>query len=298
MWVLVPDLTKLPARRRDVAGAIGERALRAALASGLIHQPWRGVLIPAAHALDLKTRAAAAILVVREPAVLSGRTAVALHGCCAAEGQNVHLTVPYSRSVRSKPGLIVHQGCYRADEVVRIDGLPVFSFERSIADFLCDGDSWAAFASLDQSLRGLNANRLNEVRTAICQRIAERRDSRGTSKALLMAKLATGKADSPPESWFRLIVVEAGFPVPEPQHPIMTIDGKELYVLDMAWVALRIALEYDGYAAHEGRKAYDAERDDRLARRGWIVIRAGAEDLRDPSRIIGELRAAFERRSR
>lgn len=297
MWVLVPDLSKLPARRRDVAGAIGERALRAALASGLIHQPWRGVLIPGAHALDLKTRAAAAVLVVGEPAVLSGQTAVALHGCSAAEGQDVHLTVPYSRSVRRKAGLIVHQGCYRSDEVVRIDGLPVFAFDRSMADFLCDGDSWSAFASLDQALHGLKANRLNEVRMAICHRITERRDLRGTSNALLMAKLATGKADSPPESWFRLIVVEAGFPVPEPQHPIVTIDGKELYVLDMAWVALRIALEYDGYAAHEGRKAYDAERDERLARRGWIVIRASAEDLRDPSRIIGELRAAFERRS-
>ncbi|SFQ21951.1 Protein of unknown function [Amycolatopsis arida] len=58
----------------------------------------------------------------------------------------------------------------------------------------------------------------------------------------------------------------------------------------------RIALEYDGYAAHEERAVYDAERDERMAARGWIVVRARADDLRDPSRVLAELRAAFDKR--
>ena len=82
---------------------------------------------------------------------------------------------------------------------------------------------------------------------------------------MTLLALATGKAESPPESILRLIVVEAGFPVPEAQYEITTIDGRRLYVLDMAWPALRIALEYDGFAAHEERRELDAERDLRMA---------------------------------
>jgi very-short-patch-repair endonuclease len=96
---------------------------------------------------------------------------------------------------------------------------------------------------------------------------------------------------------FRLLVVEAGFPIPEAQYEIFTIDGRPLYVLDIAWPEVRIALEYDGYAAHEGRESQDTDRDDRMAGRGWITVRATHADLRDPSRVIDELRAAFAKRS-
>jgi hypothetical protein len=113
----------------------------------------------------------------------------------------------------------------------------------------------------------------------------------------MLLDLATGKAESPPESVLRLIVVEAGFPVPEPQYEITTVDGRKLYVLDMAWPSRQIALEYDGFAAHEERREYDLVRDGRMAGRGWITVRAAAADLRDPGRLLTELRDAFERRS-
>lgn len=113
----------------------------------------------------------------------------------------------------------------------------------------------------------------------------------------MLLDLATGKAESPPESVLRLIVVEAGFPVPEPQHEIAAIDGRKLYVFDMAWPSRQVALEYDGFAAHEDRREYDLERDQRMAGRGWVTIRAAAADLRDPSRLLAELRTAFDRRS-
>ncbi len=113
----------------------------------------------------------------------------------------------------------------------------------------------------------------------------------------MLLALATGRAESPPESILRLIVVEAGFPVPEPQFEITAVDGRRLYVLDMAWPELRIALEYDGFAAHEDRRDQDAERDKRMAGRGWVTIRATAVDLHEPGRVIAELRDAFKLRS-
>ncbi|PRX44347.1 uncharacterized protein DUF559 [Prauserella shujinwangii] len=285
--------------RRDAAAAIGERPLRAALANGVLTQIWRGVVVRSAHALDLRTRAAAAVLLVGRHAVLSGATAVALHGCAAAgDVATVHVTVPYSRSVRSRPGLAVHQNRFAPGDVVSVDGLPVFALDLALADFLCEGTKSVAFASLDQALHRLPEEERDGFRQQVTGRLACRDDRRGVVQASMLAELATGKADSPPESELLLTVVEAGFPVPTAQHPVHTIDGRLLYVLDLAWVERRIALEYDGYAAHEERAAYDAERDERLARRGWIVIRVRAEDLRDPSRVFTELREAFAKRSR
>jgi hypothetical protein len=286
------------ALRSEVAAEMGERALRTALDTGVFKQIWRGVIVHAADLLDPHTRAAAALLAVGQPAVLSGPTALAMYGMTAAECLDVHVLVPRSRSGRSKPGLVVHRGEYHSSDVVELDDLPVLALDLALADFLCDGDKRIAFASFDQALAKLSASDDGALRASIAGRIAQREDRRGANRGLMLTNLGTGKADSPPESVFRLILAEAGFPIPEPQFEIPTVAGRQLYVLDMAWPELRIAFEYDGYAAHEERKDYDAMRDERLARRGWIVVRAGAADLADPSRVLRELRAAFAKRSR
>ena len=55
-------------------------------------------------------------------------------------------------------------------------------------------------------------------------------------------------------------------------------------------------MEYDGHAVHAGREEQDADREDDLRRRGWIVVRVRAADLEDPTRLLNELRSAFARR--
>ncbi|MEV7091481.1 DUF559 domain-containing protein [Amycolatopsis sp. NPDC051045] len=276
---------------------MGQRAVREALASGLLTQPWRGVVMRANDALKLKTRAEAALLAVAPPVVLSGQTSLALHGISAAEGSAIHVTVPYERRIKSKPGLVVHQGYYRPTDVIELDGLATFPIDLAMAEFLCDGDRRTAFAALDESLRGLPPDHFGKLRENIRGRLDDRRDRRGIHRALTLLDLATGKAESPPESILRLVVVGAGFPVPEPQYQITDFDGRLIYRLDMAWPSRRIALEYDGYAAHENQGDYDAERDSRMTARGWLTIRAAAEDLRDSSRLLRELREAFRLRS-
>jgi very-short-patch-repair endonuclease len=72
--------------------------------------------------------------------------------------------------------------------------------------------------------------------------------------------------------------------------------GRELYRLDFAWPEPMVAVEYDGYAAHVDRLVRDAERDEDLRRRGWLVLHADAADLSDPSRLHVEVRQAFWRR--
>jgi hypothetical protein len=285
------------ATRRRAVEEMGQRAVREALASGLLSQPWRGVVMRAEDALKLATRAEAALLVVGRPVVLSGPTSLVLHGIAAADSSNIHVTVPYERRIKSKPGLVVHQGYYRPTDVIEIDGLATFPIDLALAEFLCDGDRRTAFAALDEAMRGLPPDHCRKLQENVRDRLADRRDRRGIHRASTLLDLATGKAESPPESILRLLVVEAGFPVPEPQYEITAVDGRVVYRLDMAWPSRRIALEYDGYVAHEEREECDAERDARMAARGWITIRAAAADLREPGRLLKDLEDAFRRRS-
>ena len=74
------------------------------------------------------------------------------------------------------------------------------------------------------------------------------------------------------------------------------VDGNVLYRLDFAWEELRVALEYDGFAAHVGRGLRDAAREEELRKLGWTVIRATAADLKDPAELHAAIRRAFWRR--
>jgi very-short-patch-repair endonuclease len=93
-----------------------------------------------------------------------------------------------------------------------------------------------------------------------------------------------------------LSLFDAKFPLPAQQVSVLDINGNEIFRLDFGWEEPRIALEYDGYVAHAGRAGHDAARDEELRRRGWTVIHANADDLKDPSQLHAEIRRAFWRR--
>lgn len=189
----------------------------------------------------------------------------------------MHITVAYSRSNKSRSGLGVHLNRFEPDDVVDIDGLG-------------DGDKLAAFACLDEVPAGLSAGQNRELRSDITQRLCARDDRRGVTKTHILVDLATGKPNSPPESMFRLLGVRRDSRSRKRNTRFSRSMG--CCVLDIAWPTVRIALQYDGYAAHDERNKRDSERDGRMAGRGRITVRATAADLSDPSRVVDDLRAA------
>jgi hypothetical protein len=253
-------------------------------------------LVDADRVLEVATRAAAAVLLHGERAVVSGPTAAWLHGCTAMEARETHVTVPYGHCLRSRPGLSVHNGPLPRDDIVEQSGLPVFGVERLLGDLLCTARPRDALATADQLLAAQPSDRREQVRARVAQRLAARRDPRGTRRGLRLLGLATGRAESPPESWLLLEVVDLGFPPPEVNWSVCAPGGTELYRLDLAWPDLRILLEYDGYAVHAGRETEDARRTADLCRRGWIALTATVDDLRDSRRLEEALAAAFEQR--
>lgn len=289
----IPNSRHGAALRKDAAASLGEHVLAATLRDGLLAQPWRGVVIDGRRTLDPLTRASAALLACGPGAVLSRETAAALHGCTVVQSPEVHVTVPYSRWVRSRSGLIVHHDRFVDDDVETCHGMPVMELELAIADLLCTQRRWVALACLDQALAGRSDQQVGAFVAAVDRRLAVRDDRRGILQAESLLCLGTSGADSPQESRLRLLVIDAGFPIPVTQHRILTLSGELIYKLDIAWPELRIALEYDGYEAHEGREEYDSERDRRMVGRGWRVIRVRKEDLVNPEPFLAQLRQAF-----
>jgi len=282
--------------RGQALDVLGRYGLRLAIDNGHLAPLWRGVLVDPARLLDPRTRAAAACVVIGPTAVLCGLTALRLYGCPAAESGTVHVITPYNRWSRCHNGLRVHQGRVPADSRLTLDGLPIVALDLAVCDVLCTVPRRLALACADQAVatqpRAEQAGFVKQV----AERLASRADRRGTRRASGLLDLVDGAAESPPESSLRLVVVDAGFPVPEVQYEICTMDGLLLWRLDMAWPQVRVALEYDGFAAHAGREARDATREQDLERRGWLIVRATAADLRDPGRVLRELAVSFARR--
>lgn len=190
----------------------------------------------------------------------------------------------------------MHRGSFTPQDTVDLQGLRVIAVDYCLAEVLCRADRGTALACADEVLRTTPQPERAELRATVEARIMARPDPRGRRRGLVLLDLATGLPESPAESRFLLRLFEAGLPLPQCQYKVFDIRGREIYRLDFAWLELMIAVEYDGYESHEARGELDAARTEDLRRRGWTIIRATAADLRDPSRVIAQIREAFATR--
>lgn len=282
--------------RADLLAALGLATLRIAVDEGTLVRASRSVLVEADRAAGFMTRAAAFQLTIGQDAVLTGESALRIHGCDAAETAPVHVLVPHHCKARSRPGLLLHRGHVESADVVDVHGLRVLALDAAVAEVLRRSRPRVALACADQAMRLTPDSERAELYAEIDTRVHACADVRGRRQARRLLQLATGLAESPAESSMLLTVVDGGFPVPVQQYSVTDLAGREVYRLDFAWPDLLVALEYDGHEAHEGKHELDAARDDDLRRRGWTVVRARAADLTDPSRVLAQLAHAFRKR--
>ncbi len=66
----------------------------------------------------------------------------------------------------------------------------------------------------------------------------------GNKRARSLIDMMDGGAESPKESWLRLVLISAGLPPPTTQ--IKVTDGPFVAYLDMGWETPMVAVEYDG----------------------------------------------------
>jgi very-short-patch-repair endonuclease len=236
-------------------------------------------------------RARAVWLWSRRRGIVAGLSAAALHG---AEWVDVTAPLEALHSNRNPlPGLRIHSDRIEDDEVILISGVPVTTPARTAVDVGCWYPIDDAVAAIDDLLRATDC-KLAEVQL-LAERYAGRR---GIQSARTAISLADAGAQSPRETWVRLLLARAGLPRPQTQIPVSDEFGDVTYYLDMGWEDLKVAVEYDGEQHRRDRRQYtrDIRRRETLERLGWIVIRVVVGDR--PAEIISRVRAALARRSR
>ncbi len=95
-----------------------------------------------------------------------------------------------------------------------------------------------------------------------------------------------GKAESGPEIALTSVLTDAGLPRPSLQHPVVV--GGKRFRLDLAYIDEKVAIEYDGRAAHSTLETFDADRVRRnlLTAAGWRVVQVTKEQLASPRQLV------------
>jgi len=117
---------------------------------------------------------------------------------------------------------------------------------------------------------------------------------RGIRRARIALALMDGGAQSPKETWLRLVLIDGGLPRPRTQ--IRVSDGVKEAFLDMGYDEPMVGLDYEGkhHSDDRGQYVYDIGRAEFVERQGWLDIRVVAEHSR--RFILYRAREAFARR--
>lgn len=241
-------------------------------------------------AITAELRAKAGWLWSGRRGVVAGFAASALRGSRWVDDAKVVELLHDNR--RSPPGIQVHGDRIEEDEIELVAGMRVTSPVRTALDFGCWYPTMTAVAAIDALARA------TEIKAADVELLARKyAGRRGIARARRAADLSDPGAQSPKESWLRVVLIQAGLPRPQTQIPVFDEVGNVFAYLDMGWEDVKVAVEYDGDQHRSDRKQYtwDVRRLERLRRCGWFVVRVVAGD--GPVDIVDRVRAAFARRA-
>jgi hypothetical protein len=222
-----------------------------------------------------RQRIIAAWLWSRRRATIAGLAASALHG---AKWVDDDLTVELLHANPKPPrGIVTRRQGLTEGERQFLDGRSVTTPERTAFDIGRRGPLLAAVTRLDALARatGVKADDVLEL-------AGLHRGARGLRHLETALDLMDAGAQSPKETWLRLVLIEAGFPRPQTQIPVPGPDGLPFAFLDMGWEQWMLAVEYDGDHHRVDRRQFasDVHRLERISQLGWRVVRVVAEDRR------------------
>jgi Protein of unknown function (DUF559) len=276
----------------DLPDRVSRWAVGNAIRRGELIQVWPGIFRdPADESVDPRR---AAVFHGGDDAALSHTSALAIWGLIPGEpDENVHITVPRRRRIRSGPGLIVHTAVRPPSSVIRA-GLPITTVEISLA---------AAWPLLPTAVRtGAAVDAVGErLTTPIRLAEAASRVPRLADRAdlvRLIDKLAAGCRSH--LELFGLDRIFVGDDLPEFVRQAPATVGGRTYLLDMYAERERVDVELDGASWHGSarQRERDLRRDAALATAGIMVVRYSYRRLTsEPETVRRELRSILKRRS-
>ncbi len=178
------------------------------------------------------------------------------------------------------------------DEIQLVGGIPATTPARTAFDLACRNPTGKAVAAIDALARA------TKLEVTEAQLLTERyRGHRNVRRARHALTLVDAGAESPRETWLRLLLIKAGYPRPQTQIPVHGEYGELVAVLDMGWEDVKIALEYEGDHHRTDRRQFrrDIARYEALPDLGWMTIRVTSGDTQGG--ILARLAAAWTRRT-
>lgn len=281
----------LAARQHGVVGypqliALGltRQAIDHRVRSGRFHRIHRGVYAVGHERLTQRGRWMAAVLARGGGAVLSHRSAAALHQILPNRGP-IHVTTPCGG--RKRDGIHPHSHVLQSDEVTSHDGIPTTTVARTLFDLAASDPR-----DLERAVNEAEFRRLADA-TGVAELLHRYPRRRGCVRlaSILDARLV-GRTRSELEECFLTLIARANLPIPELNQDLELTPGRWIQP-DCTWHHARLIVELDSRAAHETPSRFDSdrERDRLLALQGWTVIRVTWKHVTsDAERLIADLR--------
>jgi Protein of unknown function (DUF559) len=238
---------------------------------------------------SLEQRIVAAWLWSGREATIAGAAAAALHGAKWI-GDDVAVELIHVNP-RAPRGVLTRRDVLLDGETQTLTGRVVTTPERTAFDIGRRGDVRSAVARLDALGRATGF----KVDDVLC--VAKRHPGApGLRQLETVLELVDPGAQSPKESYLRLLLIDAGLPRPQTQIPVLGVDGIPVAYLDLGWEDCMVAVEYDGDQHRADRRQYvkDIRRLEMLERLGWLVVRVVAED--HPADIVRRVRGVLAAR--
>jgi len=264
---------------------------RARLRRNDLCAPFHGVRHPSnTPPVTLEERCRAYAQVMADGMLFSHTTAADLYGLplpASARGV-IHVAAPRPRRAPRAEGIVGHRITIAASQVRQTRGLlipePAQVFCQ-LGALLAHDDLVRAGDALVQRKEPLTT--LDELRAAVLD--GQGRPGIRTLRQAI--ECVRPRTDSPMETTLRLAIVRAGLPEPEINYRIHLSAGRDAY-LDLAYPALRVAVEYDGDHHRTDDRQYhrDGDRLWTIESNGWRIIRVNrshmANDAREATRRV------------
>jgi very-short-patch-repair endonuclease len=212
----------------------------------------------------------------------------------------VHISVFEPQRAPKLDGVETHELQARSQRVVLVDGMPAIGVE----------DTWAQLSTIisvtdlvviaDMLVTGdepYSGTEPPSDRDALERAIARRTRLRGVRSLREALSMTRYGSLSPQETRLRLLLVQSGLPQPALNYRVRTPGGDLRGMVDLAYPAERIAIEYLGDHHRTDRDLFrdDIERRERFADIGWSMLFVTARDLHQPRPLLTRIRAALHR---
>jgi predicted transcriptional regulator of viral defense system len=274
-------LVRLSVAQNGVFGLDQLRALgitpsgvRARRAAGRLHRIHQTVysLVPK-ELLKRDGLYMAAVLACGEGAVLSHRSAAALHGLRDWGYTKIEVTVP-RRSARRHEGVKVHRSTTLTEkDVTVVNGIPCTTIVRTLLDLAEVVTHRELERAFDQAeiIEGLDLNAINDQIARNPTRAGAKR-CRQVLETHYIGRTPTANEN---EEALLAITRPLGIADPECNAFIVLDDGGPAIKPDFVWREQRVVVEADSDKWHNTRQRFelDRQRDQRLIAAGWTVIR-------------------------